>query len=72
MADDPNTQMRDAARAFAIAMDFFGTVLVLTAVGYGLDWWRKTSPTFTLIGLGLGLLLGFYRFVKEALKMGKK
>jgi ATP synthase protein I len=40
-------------------------------VGYFLDRWLDTQPVFTLIGLGLGLVVGFigsYRMVTQTLK----
>ena len=40
-----------------------GAILLLGGVGYAVDWWRGTSPWFLLVGLILGILLGFYNLV---------
>lgn len=40
-------------------------------VGYYLDRWWGTEPVFTLVGLGLGLIIGFigsYRMITETLR----
>jgi F0F1-type ATP synthase assembly protein I len=41
-----------------------GAILVLGGVGYGIDRWRGTSPWFLLVGLVIGLLVGFYELAK--------
>jgi F0F1-type ATP synthase assembly protein I len=40
-----------------------GAILLLGGVGYAVDWWRGTSPWFLLLGLTVGILLGFYNLV---------
>ena len=40
-------------------------------LGYYLDRWLGTQPVFTLVGLGLGLVIGFfgsYRMVTQTLR----
>jgi ATP synthase protein I len=40
-------------------------------LGYYLDRWLGTQPVFTLLGLGLGLVIGFfgsYRMVTQTLR----
>ena len=41
-----------------------GALLVLGAVGYGVDRWAGTEPWGVLIGLLLGMVVGFYELVK--------
>jgi len=41
-----------------------GSILVLGALGYGFDKWRDTSPWGLLVGLTLGIVVGFYDLVK--------
>jgi len=36
-----------------------GSLGLLGGAGYALDYWRGTSPWFLLIGLLLGLIVGF-------------
>jgi F0F1-type ATP synthase assembly protein I len=63
--------MADAAKAFGIVLEFLASVALLTGLGYGADWWQGTSPRYTLVGLILGLVVGFYRFVREGLRLGR-
>ena len=41
-----------------------GGILLLGAIGYGVDQWRGTSPWFLIAGLFLGIVVGFYELVK--------
>jgi F0F1-type ATP synthase assembly protein I len=43
-----------------VGMEFAGVVVVLLLGGWWLDGKWNTSPTFTLIGLGIGLVGGVY------------
>ena len=66
------SSMADAAKAFGIVMEFLASVVLLAGLGYGADWWQGTSPRYTLIGLVLGLVVGFYRFVREGLRISRR
>ena len=65
-------QMAEAAKAFAIVANLFGAVLVFGGVGYALDWKLGSGFRYTIIGLGVGLLVGFFMFIREALKLKKR
>ena len=41
-----------------------GAILLLGAGGYLLDRWLNTTPWFMLVGLLLGMVVGFYELVK--------
>lgn len=41
-----------------------GAILVLGAGGYGLDAWLGTRPWGLLVGLTVGIVVGFYELVK--------
>jgi F0F1-type ATP synthase assembly protein I len=41
-----------------------GSILILGALGYFIDKWQDTSPLFLLIGLILGIIVGFYEIAK--------
>ena len=53
-----------SAPAIAAAYTLVGALLGLGAIGYGIDYWRGTSPWGLLGGLTLGLVVGFYELVK--------
>ncbi len=52
-------------KAWGIASDFIGTILGGTALGWGIDAWRGTSPWFLLGGLALGFALALFRIVRR-------
>lgn len=62
--------VRDIGKAFGLAINFIASVIVLTVIGWLVDRWQNTAPTFLLVGLGVGLVVGFWQFVREAIKMG--
>lgn len=68
MKRGPNTTA-EAAKAFTIVVNFFASVLGVGAAGYALDRWQGTGYRFTLIGVGVGLIIGFYTFFRAALKL---
>ncbi|MBU0529463.1 AtpZ/AtpI family protein [bacterium] len=41
-----------------------GAVLILGAIGYFLDKWQDSSPIFLMIGLLIGIIVGFYEIAK--------
>lgn len=43
-----------------------GGIIVLGGIGYAVDKWRGTAPWGVLIGLALGIIVGFYDLVKIA------
>ena len=42
-----------------------GSVLLLGALGYGFDRWQGTSPWGLVVGLFLGMAVGFYELIKH-------
>ena len=55
-----------AAPAAAAAYSMVGALLLLGAVGYGVDRWAGSEPWGVLSGLLLGMVVGFYELVKTA------
>ena len=53
-----------SASALGASYTLVGAILLLGGIGYGVDRWRGTSPWFLLIGLLLGVVVGFYELVK--------
>ena len=47
----------------AASYALIGAILLFGAAGYAVDWWRGTWPWFLLVGLTVGILLGFYNLV---------
>jgi F0F1-type ATP synthase assembly protein I len=50
--------------AAAASYTLIGALVLLGGIGYALDSWRGTSPWFTLGGLVLGMVVGFYELIK--------
>lgn len=43
------------------AMDFISSIVAGLLLGLGLDWWVGSSPVFTIIGIVLGFVAGFFK-----------
>ena len=41
------------------------SIIVLGAAGYGMDAWLGSRPWGVMIGLGLGIVVGFYELIKS-------
>jgi F0F1-type ATP synthase assembly protein I len=41
-----------------------GAIVMLGGIGYAVDSWRGTSHVFLIVGLVLGLIVGFYELAK--------
>ena len=53
-----------AGSAAGAAYALVGGILVFGGIGYAVDKWRDTSPWGLIIGLLLGVIVGFYDLVK--------
>lgn len=53
-----------AGSAAGAAYTLVGGILVLGGIGYAIDRWRDSSPWGLIIGLTLGVVVGFYDLVK--------
>ena len=56
--------LRRSGPAASAGYTLIGAIVLLGAVGYGLDEWQGTSPWFLLGGLLLGIVVGFYELAK--------
>jgi F0F1-type ATP synthase assembly protein I len=54
-----------AGSAAGASYTLVGGILVLGGIGYAVDHWRGTSPWGLIIGLTLGVVVGFYDLVKS-------
>lgn len=55
---------QDAGPAASASYTLVGGILLLGGLGYAFDAWRGTAPWGLLIGLILGVLVGFYSLIK--------
>ena len=55
-----------AGAAAGASYTLVGAIIVLGGIGYAVDKWQGTAPWGLLIGLALGILVGFYELVKIA------
>ena len=64
-----NKETAAMARGWAIAMNFVFGVMGMGAIGWAIQtWvWKSAAPWPIVVGLGMGLVGGFYRFIKEAI-----
>jgi F0F1-type ATP synthase assembly protein I len=56
--------IRQSGPAMGASYTLIGSILILGALGYFIDKWKDTSPIFLLIGLLLGIIIGFYEIAK--------
>ncbi len=64
--------VRRSGPAAAASYTLIGAILLLGGIGYAVDEWRGTSPTFLLSGLLLGLIVGFYDLAKTVFGWGSR
>ena len=60
--------IRRAGPAATASYTLLGAILLLGGCGYLLDRWQGTVPLFLLLGLFLGLVIGFYELAKTVWK----
>lgn len=63
--------LQQSGPAATASYTLIASVLILTLLGWYVDRIKETSPTGVLLGLGLGLLSGFYHLAR-AIWSGKK
>ena len=54
-----------AGSAAGASYTLVGGILVLGGLGYAFDHWRGTAPWGLIVGLVLGVVVGFYDLVKS-------
>ena len=73
--DDASTRSENRvrqAKAWSIALDPVYGLIGMGAIGYGIDYLAKTGLRWTIILALVGLVVGFYRFIKEALDLNRE
>jgi F0F1-type ATP synthase assembly protein I len=53
-----------AGPAAGASYTLIGAIILLGAIGYGIDYWRGTTPWFLLGGLLLGIVVGMWELAK--------
>jgi F0F1-type ATP synthase assembly protein I len=56
--------IRRSGPAAAAGYTLIGAILLLGGIGYALDAWLAASPWFLLVGLLVGIVVGFYELAK--------
>lgn len=57
---------QQAGPAATASYTLVGAIVALGGLGYGLDAWLGWAPWGLLIGLGFGVVVGFYQLIKTA------
>ena len=57
-------QAEQAGPAAGAGYTLIGAIMLLGAIGWGIDRWRGTAPWFLLAGLLLGIVVGMYELAK--------
>ena len=60
--------VRQSGPAASAAYTLLGSVLFLSLIGYYLDQYFKSTPVYLVIGLCLGMIIGFYELYKSIFK----
>jgi F0F1-type ATP synthase assembly protein I len=56
--------LRESAPVAAASYTLIGAIIVLGALGYFADAWLGTGPWLLLLGLLLGIVVGFYELAR--------
>ena len=56
--------IRRSGPAAGASYTLIGAILLLGGAGYAVDRWLTTSPWFLLVGLLIGLVVGFYELAR--------
>ena len=60
--------VRQSGPAASASYTLLGAVLFLSLIGYYLDQYFKSTPVYLVIGLCLGMIIGFYELYKSIFK----
>ena len=60
--------VRQSGPAASASYALLGSVLFLSLIGYYVDQYFESSPTYLIIGLCLGIIIGFYELYKSIFK----
>ena len=60
--------VRQSGPAASASYTLLGAVLFLSLIGYNLDQYFESTPVYLIIGLCLGMIIGFYELYKSIFK----
>jgi len=55
-----------------IGMELAGAIIGLTLAGYWVDYKFGTEPTGLIVGATLGIIGGFYNFIRQAIQLTRR
>lgn len=61
--------MEALVKVGAVSLNFAYAVAGLALLGWAIDYFAGTGPLWLLVGAGLGLVVGAYRFVVDARRL---
>ncbi len=70
--NDAVSAYRKAAPYINATYVFISSILLFAFIGWWIDKKMQSAPLFIIIGLFVGLGLGFYSFIKTVQKLEKK
>ena len=56
--------IKQSGPAMSASYTLIGSVIILGAIGYFIDRWKDSSPIFLMLGLLIGIIVGFYEIAK--------
>ena len=62
--DELQENAQRAWPAASASYTLVGAIVFLGGLGYAIDYWRGSSPWGLIIGLTLGVVVGFYQLIK--------
>lgn len=71
--DNQTSDRARQAKAWVLALDPLYGMVGLGALGYAIDRWVVGSGRTWMLALGItGLVVGFYRFIREAMALNRE
>ncbi len=56
--------IKQSGPAMGASYTLIGAILILGTIGYFIDKWQDSSPLFLILGLVIGIVVGFYEIAK--------
>ncbi len=56
--------VRSSGAVAGASYTLVGGIILLGGIGYAIDKWRGSAPWGLIVGLALGIIVGFYELIK--------